>query len=114
MKGLTIDLSLSVFSSETHQLLYQPQTTGDGRKESELIYKAENVKLIGLSLDYAIVENFDVYFGYKQNISTGNGLMEDFDWADDANPDAITHQSYHDNTDIENISILDLGIKKAL
>ncbi len=112
-KGFAIGLSVSNFNAKTHELLYMPQTTGDGRKISELIYKIEKVKLLGINMDYGIDESVHLYLGYKKNIATGNGYTEDFDWVDDTNPDKITNESYHDNTHIETVSVLDLGIKKS-
>lgn len=112
-KNFTIGLSISNFNAQTHEFLYLPQATGDGRKISELVYKAENVKLLGINLEYVLDETIHLYLGYKQNISAGDGYTEDFDWADSSNPDTITNESYHDNTHIENVSVLDLGIKKS-
>ena len=112
-KGFMIGLSVSDFNAKTHELLYLPQSTGDGRKISELIYKIEKVKLLGINLDYGIDESMHLYLGYKKNMATGSGYTEDFDWADSTNPDTITNESYHDNTDIKNVSILDFGIKKS-
>ena len=112
-KGFTIGLNVSDFNAETHELLYLPQTTGDGRKISELIYKIEKVKLFGVNLDYGIDESIHLYLGYKKNTSPGNGFTTDYDWVDDSNPDTITNESYHDDTHIENVSVLDLGIAKS-
>jgi len=38
--------------------------------------------------------------------------MDDLDWADSLNPDTITHWSHHENTNVDNVSILDLGAIK--
>jgi outer membrane protease len=108
-----IGLSVSNFNAKTHELLYLPQATGDGRKISELIYKAENVKLFGIHLEYVLDDTIHLYLGYKKNTAAGEGYTEDFDWADSSSPGTITNASYHDDTDIENVSILDLGIKKS-
>lgn len=112
LNGFTVGASISTFNSTSHETLYMPQGYASaGRKISELTWKAENVKLLGIEANYSFSNGFDFYAGYKKNIETGDGVMDDLDWIDNANPDILTHWSHHDNTEVDNVSILDLGLK---
>lgn len=103
--------SISNFNSTSHETLYIPQGYSyAGRKVSELTWVAEDVKLLGIDLNYKFSNGLGFYADYKKNISTGDGVMDDLDWTA-VNPNTLTHWSHHNNTDVENVSIIDLGIK---
>lgn len=105
--SFTIGASISSFNSISHETAY----VSSGRKISELTWKAENVKLLGIDASYDFSNGFGLYAGYNKNITTGDGVMDDLDWLDNSNPNNLTHWSHHDNTDVDNVSILDLGLK---
>lgn len=110
--SFTLGASISNFNSTSHETLYIPQGYASaGRKISELTWEAKNIKLLGINAAYDFNNGLGVYVDYKKNITTGNGVMDDLDWVDNANPDVLTHWSHHNNTDVDNVSILDLGLK---
>lgn len=110
-KNFSFGASTSIFNSKSHETIYIPAGYANaGRKISELTWEAKDVNLIGINLGYKH-NSVDFYISYKKNISNGNGVMDDLDWVDN-NPDTLTHWSHHDNTDVTNVSILDLGLKK--
>lgn len=112
LNNFTFGISSSIFNSKSHETAYvPPEYPTSGRKISELTWRAENIKLLGLDIQYEH-KSFDFYISYKKNISIGDGVMDDLDWLDDNNPDTLTHWSHHDNTDVTNVFILDFGIKK--
>jgi len=112
LSGFTIGAMVSNFNSTSHETVYIPQGyISAGRRISELTWKAENVKLLGVDASYNFSYGLGFYAGYKKNISTGDGVMNDLDWVDNSNPDRLTHWSHHDNTDVNDVTILDLGLK---
>ena len=102
-----IGASISNFNSTSHETVYMSA----GRKISELTWKAENIKLLGIEASYCFSNGLGLYAGYKKNIVTGDGVMDDLDWLSSANPNNVTHWSHHEKTDVDNVSILDLGLK---
>ena len=112
LNGLILGMDISNFNSTSHETLYVPEGyAGAGRKISELTWKAEDVKLLGINASYNFTNGLGLYAGYKKNISTGDGVMDDLDWVDNSNPGRLTHWSHHDNTDVDDITIFDLGLK---
>ena len=117
--NFSFTVSSSIFNSMSHETVYQPAGYPTAsRKISELTWEAKDVNLLGVALRYQS-KGIDLYISYKKNISTGDGVMDDLDWIDDdldwidyANPYTRTHWSHHENTDVTNVSILDLLIKK--
>ena len=110
--SFTIGTSLSSFNSTSHETVYiPPGYVSAGRKISELTWEALSVTLLGVNASYNFDSNLAFYAGYKKNITTGDGVMDDLDWVNDAIPDLVTHWSHHENTVVDNVSILDLGIK---
>ncbi len=103
-----ISTSLSNFNSKSEQYIYN---LNNGRKISQLTWNADNIKLFGLGIEY---KKYDVelFANYKMNLKDGNGLMDDYDWLSNSAPDTWTHWSHHENTQVKDIRILDLGIKK--
>ena len=83
----------------------------EGRKISEITLKTQNVKLLGVDARYDFSNGLGFYAGYKKNITTGDGVMDELYWSYNTNPDFISHWSHYENTDVDNVSILDLGIK---
>lgn len=106
---LEISTSLSNFNSKSEQYIYN---LGDGRKISQLTWNADNVKLFGLGLKYK-TDEVAFYANYKTNIKDGDALMDDYDWLEDSTPDTWTHWSHHENTQVKDIKILDLGITRS-
>ncbi len=112
LSGFAFGISTSILNSKSHETAYMPPGYATaGRKVSELTWEAKNVHMLGLDVAYEH-KSFNFYISYKKNISNGDGVMDDLDWTDNANPDTLTHWSHHDNTDVTNVAILDLGIKK--
>ena len=102
-----IGASISNFNSISHETAY----ISAGRKISELTWKAENVKLLGIDVSYYFSNGLGLYSGYKKNILIGDGVMDDLDWLSNANSNDITNWSHHDKIDVDNVAILDLGLK---
>ncbi len=109
LKGVTLEVTLSNMNVQTKELLYVPNGyTGAGRKISELIWKADDVKLIGLKTTYNLSDEIGVFINFTKNL-TNDGTMDDFDWLDNTNPNTKTNWSHHENTKVSNVEILDLG-----
>lgn len=106
---IKVTTSLSNFNSKSEQYIY---SSSDGRKISQLTWNADNIKLFGLGLAYK-TNNIEFYVNYKTNLENGNGLMDDYDWVYDSSPDTWTHWSHHENTQVKDIRILDLGITRS-
>ena len=105
-------VSSSIFDSKSHETVYIPAGyRAAGRKISELTWEVKDVKLLGVALRYQS-KDIGLYISYKKNISTSDGVMDDLDWVNNTNPNTLTHWSHHENTDVTNVSILDLLIKK--
>lgn len=112
LNNFNFEIGVSTFNAKSHETVYIPQGYASaGRKISELTWEAENIALLGINLNYNMDNGFGFYGIYKKNITTDGGVMDDLDWVDNANPDTLTHWSHHDNTDVDNVSILDLGVK---
>lgn len=107
-KNTKIKLSLSDFNSKSEQYIYNGP---NDRKISQLTWEANNVKLLGFGIEHK-TKDLGLYFNYKTNIKDGNGVMDDYDWLYDSQPNTWTDWSHHDNTVVEDVNILDLGINK--
>lgn len=107
-RNLKLNVSLSDFNSISDQYIYN---TNNGRKISQLTWEADNVTLLGLGLAYNIKDT-NIYLNYKTKLTNSDGMMDDYDWVSDQAPDIWTHWSHHDNTRVEEINIIDLGINK--
>jgi outer membrane protease len=102
---IKITTSLSNFNSKSEQYIY----SNNGRKISQLSWEAKNVKLFGVGIEYK-KNNMRLYANYKMNIKSGDGLMDDYDWVYESSPDTWTHWSHHENTQVQDVKILDLGV----
>ncbi|WP_333804846.1 omptin family outer membrane protease [Sulfurospirillum sp.] len=109
-QGLTLGVSLSMFNSTTNEYLYDMDVN---RKVSELVWKAKNVKLLGVETRYKINNTLETYIEYKKNISNNNSLMDDYDWLED-DPTILSMWSHHEETKNTNVSLLDIGLKYSL
>lgn len=65
-EGLTLGVSLSLFNSTTNEYLYD----FDDNKVSQLVWKAKNVKLLGVETRYKITNPLEVYIEYKKIFQT--------------------------------------------
>jgi outer membrane protease len=105
---IKLNVSMSNFNSNSEQYIYYAPT---GQKISQLTWEAKNVELLGLGIEYKI-RDVGIFLNYKTNNKNGDGLMDDYDWVYEPEPDTWTHWSHHENTVVEDINILDLGISK--
>ncbi len=101
------ELSITTIDSTSHEYVYNLS-----HKNSELIWEAENVRLLGLQFDYLISKDSFFQFIYKQNISN-DAQMDDYDWLKDYTSD-WSHWSTHPNTVLDNYTILDLSVHYRL
>lgn len=109
-EGLTLGVSLSLFNSTTNEYLYDSDVN---RKISELVWKAKNIKLLGVETRYKITNPLEAYFEYKKNISSNNSVMDDYDWLED-DPTILSLWSHHEETKNPTVSLLDIGLKYSL
>ena len=109
-EDLTLGVSLSTFNSTTNEYLYDSDVN---RKVSELVWKAKNVKLLGVETRYKINNPLEAYFEYKKNISSNNSVLDDYDWMY-VDPTILSHWSHHEDTKNPNVSLLDVGLKYSL
>ena len=98
-------LSLSILNSKSHEFVYSANTD---KKLSELLWEANNIKMLGVGFDYQTNKNDFLSLNYKFNIIDGNDMMNDYDWLKD-NTNQWSHWSHHPNTKLKNLTILDIS-----
>jgi outer membrane protease len=110
-KGFALGVSISNFNSTSHEYVYDDNGSGGtGRKLSELIWKAKNINLLGLGLEYSFSNGFALFANYKRNMGDSDGTIDDYDWLDNNIPHTWTEWSGH-NTDVTKLEIIDIGLK---
>ena len=100
-------LSLSNYSATATELVYSST-----KKLSELIWKIDNVKLLGVGVSSVSNSGIRLNASVKKNISTGDAVMDDYDWLLDRSEWA--HWSHHEDTDLTDVTLLELQVQKPL
>ena len=102
-------ISISSVDTISHELVYSPST---GKKLSELIWKADDVQMLGIQFDYLASKRWFLHISYKTNLSD-NAQMDDYDWLKDGISD-WSHWSTHPNTKLDKFTILDISWNNQL
>ena len=107
----SVDLNISTFSSEVKEIVY---TNNGGRKLSELTWEANNIKMLGIGYSVNFNKFFKINLNYKRNYSTGNGMMNDYDWLDSSNANTWSDWSTHPNTEVDLVEHIDINFEKNI
>jgi len=100
-------LSFSNFNSTSHELVYDPNNLD--KKLSELIWKAENVKLLKIGLNYKsnrYSDNF-FHFNYYYKLKGNDNSLDDYDWLK-SNINEWSEWSHHDDVTLDKLSIIEI------
>jgi plasminogen activator len=100
---MNTELSIKSINSKSYEYVYYNE-----HKLSELIWKADNVRLLGIQFDYLISKDSFFQFTYKHNISN-DAYMDDYDWLIENRSD-WSDWSTHPNTVLDKYAILDLSV----
>lgn len=105
---LDTTVGLEFYNSTSHELVYYPYSS---YKISELIYEADNAKLLNVGFRYKFHPEYIAKFKYKTLLQDGSNVVNDYDWFDNTKSD-WTHWSNHPNTKLDKLSIIDLSVQK--
>ena len=103
-------ISLSLINTQSHELVYSPSTR---KKLSELIWKADDIQLLGMQFDLLLPNSSFIQFSYKTNLSNNNAMMDDYDWIKN-DTTQWSHWSNHPNTILNNFTIFDISFNNKL
>jgi outer membrane protease len=86
-----------------------------GETLSKLVWKYDNINLINFNFNYNIskLNRLGLFIKYSKDIESGTNTMSDSDWLDE-NSDKISKYSYHNNTNLNNLEKIDIGILKYI
>ncbi len=105
-----VEISISNFRSSSKEIVYYPL---ENRKISELTWESENIKVLGINLEYYPLQDVKLYFNIKRKIFSDDGYMSDYDWAYSSMPNIWTDRSVHPDTQVTKLQIIDLGASKS-
>lgn len=106
----SFEISISTVNSKSHELIYDPYSD---KKLSELIWKAENVKLLGFKYKHTLSSLEYLTLNYQKNIDDGNSVMNDYDWLKDYTSE-WSDWSNHPDTKLDRLTLLDFSYTKYL
>lgn len=106
----TIGVSLSKYTSKSHEFVYSPTNTS--YKISELIWKINDANMLGINASFDLQKEMTIDIEYKTKISAEDNSMQDFDWLQVGKE--WTHFSNHPNTKLVSANILDMVIVKLM
>lgn len=102
------NIGVTNLTSETKEIVYDET---NGKKISELTWKAENVQLLNAGLEFNLKDRIFISGDLKSNFTNNDMVMDDYDWSV-ANPNNDwSHWSHHENTKVEDIKMLDVNAK---
>jgi plasminogen activator len=105
-----VKIGISILNGRSDEFVYRT----NGTKLSELNWRFDNVKLLNIAYAKPLGRvNFEV--DIFKNITNEKSIMDDYDWlSEKTHPDDWTNWSHHENTTIEDVLKVDLGLKYHL
>ena len=108
----SISLGIHKINTDSREYVFDTRNN-NYKKISELIWKTNNTKLLGLAYDYLAFNKIIFSVDAKTKTANGNSEMNDYDWLIDSNSN-WSDWSYHKNTKLIKMKILDISIKKNI
>lgn len=101
---------ISNYSSKSSELVYNPATN---QKISELIWKIDNLPLLGFAIQIPSKKKFKFNLNYQTKFTNTKAQMDDYDWLKSYTTD-WSDWSTHPNTKIVSTSIIDINLQYNL
>lgn len=100
---VAIQVSVGLLNGEAHELVYD-----NNHKISELIWKLQNVPMLGLSASLGLPWDMGLHLAAWTKVTKAKSYMEDFDWGD-TYPNDWSHYSRTD-TNLTNGEMFDANL----
>jgi len=102
-------IAITSLATTSHEFVYD---SSNGKKVSELIWKADDVQMLGAKFDYSLSKTSFIQVDYKINLSS-EAVMDDYDWLKDDISD-WSDWSHHQNTKLDNFTIFNISINNKI